>query len=65
MVVTLGQRKHFGEKLAVILYTYMNRHAGTPNKTNTKDAMGLDYSLVCNIESRVVWVSMKEIFGLV
>ena len=26
----------------VILYTYINRHAGTPNKTKTKDTMSLD-----------------------
>ena len=32
MVVTLGQQYNFGEKSTVILYTYINRHAGTPNK---------------------------------
>ena len=40
---------------------YINRHAGTPNKTKTKSMMSLDYSSVGNIGSRVVWVSMKEI----
>ena len=32
MVVTLGQQYNVGEKPTVILYTYINRHAGTPNK---------------------------------
>ena len=33
MVVTLGQQYNIGEKLTVILYTYIfNRHAGTPQK---------------------------------
>ena len=36
MVVTLGQRYNVGEKPTVILYTYINRHAGTPDKTKTK-----------------------------
>ena len=30
MVVTLGQQYNIGEKPTVILYTYINRHAGTP-----------------------------------
>ena len=60
-VVTLGQQYHVGEKPTVILYTYINRHAGTPNKTKTKDTMSLEYSSVCNIGSRIGWVSMKEI----
>ena len=32
MVVTLGQHYNIGEKPIVILYTYINRHAGTPEK---------------------------------
>ena len=33
MVVTfLGQQYNTGEKPTVILYTYINRHAGTPDK---------------------------------
>ena len=32
MVVTLGQQYNIGEKPTVILYTYINRHAGTPDK---------------------------------
>ena len=33
MVVTLGQQYDVGEKPTVILYTYINRHAGKPEKT--------------------------------
>ena len=32
MVVTMGQQYNVGEKPTVILYTYINRHAGTPEK---------------------------------
>ena len=32
MVITLGQQFNVGEKPNVILYTYINRHAGTPTK---------------------------------
>ena len=32
MVVTSGQQYHVGEKPTVILHTYINRHAGTPDK---------------------------------
>ena len=34
-VVTLGQQYNIGEKPAVILYPYIDRHAGTPNTTIT------------------------------
>ena len=33
MVVKLGQQYNIGEKPTVMLYTYINRHAGTPDKT--------------------------------
>ena len=33
MEITLGQQYNVGEKPTVILYTYINRHAGTPGKT--------------------------------
>ena len=35
MVVTLGQLYNVGEKPTVILYTYINRHAGTPHQNKT------------------------------
>ena len=43
MVVTLGQQyNNIGEKPTVILYTYINRHAGTPDiheKQNRNNAV--------------------------
>ena len=44
MVVTLDQQYFVGEKHTVTLYTYINRHGGTPSKTKTKDTMSMDYS---------------------
>ena len=32
MVVTLGHQYNVGKKPTVILYTYINRHAGIPDK---------------------------------
>ena len=32
MQMTLGQQYNVGEKPTVILYIYINRHAGTPEK---------------------------------
>ena len=37
----------------MILYIYINRHTGTPNKTKTTDMMSLDYSSICYIGSRI------------
>ena len=52
MVVTLVQQyNNVGEKPTVILYTnYINRHAGTPNKTKIGYTT-LDYSSICCIGS--------------
>ena len=52
-------------KPTVILYNYIDRHAGTPNKTKTNDTISLDYSSLCYIASRIGWVSMKGIYKLV
>ena len=64
MVVRLGQQYNVGEKPTVLLYIYINRHAGTLliNKTRTKDTMSLDYNSICNIGSRIGSVVMKEIY---
>ena len=50
-----------GRNSPLILYSYINRYAETPNKTKTKDTMSLDYSSICYIGSGIGWVS-KEIF---
>ena len=34
MEITMGQQYNVGEKPTVILYTQINRHAGTPEKTH-------------------------------
>ena len=36
MVLTMGQQYNVGEKPTVMLYTYIDRHAGTPDKNKTK-----------------------------
>ena len=41
MVITLGQQYNVGEKPTVILYTYINRHAGTPTKGKTNPIQSL------------------------
>ena len=38
MVVTLGQQYDIGEKPTVILYSYINRHAGTPDKQRRQNS---------------------------
>ena len=46
MVVTLGQQYIVGEKPTVILYTYINRHAGAANNTKQKQCSTLLNRLV-------------------
>ena len=48
------QRQNVGEKPTITLYNYIDRHAGTPNKTKTKDTISLNYSSICYIASRTV-----------
>ena len=42
----MGQQYDVGEKPIVILYTCIDRHVRTPNKTKTKDMTSLDYSSI-------------------
>ena len=61
MVVTLSvqQYNNVGEKptVVIILYAYINRHAGTP-KAETNDTMSLVTGQFCYyIGSRIGWVS--------
>ena len=46
--------------VAAIPYTYINHHAGTPNRTKTKDTRSLDYSSICYIRSRNLQVMDVE-----
>ena len=48
MVVTLGQQHNIGEKPTVMLYTYLNRRAGTPDKTKQKHCSTYLNRLVSN-----------------
>ena len=53
MVVTLGQQYNTGEKPTVmLLYTYINRHEGTPDKTQNKNIV-----YVCVFSSHSFWTS--------
>ena len=54
MVVIFGQQYNVGEKHAVILYTYINRHAGTPNKTKHNVPGSV---CVCVFSSHSFWTS--------
>ena len=46
MVVTFRQQYNVGEKPAIILYTYINRHAGTPSLGCGKYFIRVQYSTV-------------------
>ena len=37
IIVTLGQQCNIGEKPTVMLYTYIDRHAGTPDNSEGLD----------------------------
>ena len=50
-VITSGRQYNIGEKPSVILYTYINLHAGTP-KPHPFNLRVLDYSVV------IIWSYM-------
>ena len=45
-----------------MLYIYINRHAGTPNKNKDRRHDKLGLQLNCYITSRIGWVSMEETY---
>ena len=53
MVVTLGQQYNVGEKPIVILYTYINRHAGTPEKQQKQKQCSTSSNMVVIIYSYI------------
>ena len=57
-VITSGRQYNIGEKPSVILYTYINLHAGTP-KPHPFNLRVLDYSVV--IWSYMILEKLKEI----
>ena len=50
MVITLGQQYNVGEKPTVILYTYINRHAGKGRQNDTSSNNKDKYNTI--IETR-------------
>ena len=46
MVVPLDQQYNIGEKPTVILYTYINRQAGTPEKQRKQKHCSISSSIV-------------------
>ena len=56
MVVAPGQKYNVGERPTVILYAYINRHAGTP-KAKTKS---LGTAQFCYVGSSVGWVLARQ-----
>ena len=52
MVVTLGQKYNVGEKPTVIIYTYVDRHAGTPDRPYLTT-----FVRVCVFSSHSFWTS--------
>ena len=54
-VVTSGQQYNIGEKPTVILYTYINRHAGTP-KPQQRNTVNLGKQYILTKSSGlVIW----------
>ena len=49
MTVTLGQQYNIGEKPTVVLYTYINRHAGTPEKQRKITSSSMVVIIYCYI----------------
>ena len=65
MVVPLGQQYIIGEKPTVILYSYINRHAGTPEKQQTKQlSLCVCFVCLCVFSSHSFWPSMEVPAGV-
>ena len=52
--VTLGQQYNIGEKSTVILYTYINRHAGTPDRHQTQKQCSTSSNIGCS-SNNILW----------
>ena len=51
MVVPLGQQYNIGEKPTVILYSYINRHAGTPEKQQRQKRLSTRMSFMGRLDT--------------
>ena len=59
----LGRSPWTNQYAPLFLYTYIRLIAMQENQSKrTKNTMSLDYSSVCNIGSRIGWVSMKKMY---
>ena len=64
MVVTLGQQYNIGEKPTVILYTYINRHAGTPEKQRRQNSTSnMEVIIVARFLPRAVLTLRIDVDG--
>ena len=54
MVVRLGQHNNVGEKPTFILYTYINRHTGTPNKNKIQTMWCIIKQGINNIRGTII-----------
>ena len=48
----------------IILYTHITLHAGLTKHRNNRHEKLIVYTSICYIESRIGWVSMKEVYRL-
>ena len=60
MVVTFGQQYIIGEKPTVILYTYINRHAGTPEKQRRQNSTSSNIIMYNNNNIGYKWNENRE-----
>ena len=65
MVVTLSQQNYTGEKPTVMLYTYINRHAGTPDKKQKQYVVPLRYFQHAHFIPIIVGVGKRGEYYLV
>ena len=64
MVVTLGQQYNIEEKSTVIRYTYINRHAGTPEKEQKQKHSSTSSNMVVIIYCYICCKDKKPLHGI-
>ena len=64
MVVTLGQQYNVGENPTVILYTYINRHARTPEKHKNPKHSSISSNMVVVIIYCYIGCEDKSLHGI-
>ena len=61
-VTTSGQQYNIGEKPSVILYTYIDLHAGTPKPQSFLSVGVPDYSIIVVIWSYMVLEKLDKLY---